>query len=376
MIKYINNIFTAKSIQEGLRPISIIATLSGIKPFNYIPSKTPKSTIHFPKMIYLIGVHCIYFYCVHIILFQCDFQDDQSNTTTILSYPLSIKVILGGICLTLLAVESFFNINRYAVNWYNLEKVDTMMIELGIEINYTALLKESLFVVVTMEFINIVFQFIIALFVSDKLFKPSWKIGVALYGPGYISEMYLLFYGMCAYLVKVNIDRINQQLAKLCDYKLVRGMGHTYQKSRDEDNNGELKNHGTMIKYPIKITKYTAKAKEETNTVMKNMARARKINTIFQIYDKICDITDGMYNAYSFKILVIVTYCFISLVLNLFYVMGVVTSIYLGKYSDVLMSLFFMSLHQGLMNVLFVMFVTTMCEQCRLRVIKLKKIYI
>lgn len=377
MFQYFKNLFAAKSFQEGIRPLMALMALSGVNPYNYELSKSPKTSLNIPVVIYSVSLYSVYLYSVVTLLIHNEIQLEYFNTSKLLKYTMTFKVILGFTCLILLSIEGFIFTKRYAINLNNFVKVDRMMTDLGIKIDYGKLFKESLLIVGSMETINLIFEFFIGTVISTKLLlASSWKLTITFYGPGYFSEMCLLFYGMCAYLVKIDINRINQQLAQLCDVKLTRGMGRNFQKrTKNEDINEDIiKTDKIKMEYPIKVTKYPIRTKLETNKVMKNIVKAKRINMIFRVYDKICDITDGLYDAYSFKILFIVTYCFISLVLNLFYVLGVATSMYFGDYSDLMISLFCVSLHQSLMNIVFVVFIATMCEQCGLRVII--KIYI
>lgn len=371
MFQYFKNLFAAKSFQEGIRPLMAVMALSGINPYNYELSKSPKTSLNIPVAIYSTSLYSIYLYSAFSILIYDDIEEEYVKTSKLLKYTMTFKVILGMICLFLLAIEGFIFTKRYAVNLNNFEKVDRMIMDLGIKINYDKLFKELLLILVLMETLNLFFEVILGLIISSKLlFSSSWKLTVAIYGPGYFSEMFALFYGTCAYMVKVDINRINQELTQLCDVELTRGMGYSFQKrTHSKDSKKEMtKNDKTKMEYPVKVTKFAKRANVETNKVMINVAKAKRINMIFRVYDKICDITDGIYNALSFKILFIVTYCFISLVLNLFYVLGAATSIYFGDNSEVLISLLFGSLHQSLMNVLYVVFITSMCEQCGLRV--------
>lgn len=370
IIQYFENVFNAKTFLEGLRPISFISAISGIHIFTYDLKKCPKSHTNIPLVMYSLCWYSIFVYCTVKVLGHDD-QVQFFKTSQLLKHTFIFKIILGMICASSLVIEGFICSNRYAVNLYNFVNIDKMMIELGIKIDYRILFKESLFVVVATQAINIAFEVAIRVVVSEQLIKSSWKLNVAVYGPGYFSEMNLLFYGMYAYQVKVNIDRINKQLAELCDVKLIRGMGYScYKRAANEDTKSEIKKIKSNMAFTVKMSKLATRTiLPETNKVMKNMARTKKINAILRVYDKICDMTDGLYEAYSFKVLIIIAFCFISLVLNLFYVLGVVTYIYYGDYSNVLISLFWTSLHQGIMNIVFVLFITTTCEQCILRVI-------
>lgn len=370
IFKYFEHVLNARTFLEGIRPISFISAISGINPFTYDLSKSPKTRMNIPLVMYSFWLYCFYAYAVVKALAQED-QVYFFERSQFLKYTFTFKIVLGVICTFSLIIEGFVFINRYAVNLYNFVRVDEMMIDLGTKIDYKILFKESLFVVAVTQIINISFEVIIAAVVSQKLLESSWKMTIALYGPGYFSEMSLIFYGMCAYLVKVDIDRINKHLAQLCDVKLIRGMGYNcHKRVASKGANEEIKILKTKMALPVKQSKLATRSKvQETNKVMKDMARTKRINAILRVYDKICDITDGLYDAYSFKVLIIVTYCFISLVLNMFYILGVVTYIYFGDYSDVLISLFCMSLHQGIMNFVFVVIISTTCEQCILRVI-------
>lgn len=369
IIEYLKNIVNAKTLQEGLRPISIISAISGINPFTYDLSKTPKSHYNIPIFIYSICFYGIYVYSFVKVFDHVD-KDPYFKKSLLLQYTFKFKIVLGLICLSTLIIEGFTFPNRYAVNLYNFVMVDKMIINLGSNIDYRILFKESVFIVVATQVINLVFEVTIAIVASESLLRSSWKLTTALYGPGYVSEMSLLFYGMFVYLVKVDIDRINKHLAQLCDVKLIRGMGYNYCNKPDaSEDEREIKNLKTTMAFKVKMSKLVTTKLQETNKVMMNMAKTKRINEIVRIYDKICDITDGMYEAFSFKVLVIVTFCFISLVLNLFYVLSVVTYIFYGDYTDVLISFFCMSMHQGIMNMLFMVFICTACERCILRVI-------
>lgn len=332
-----NNYFKSNSVYEAISPLLEFGRLTSITPFKYrIESGKSKTVLQ--KITFLSSLIFVSFYliCAYFVMIKGDFfSESKESITKVFAFSKKVECYLGFFVLLCIIVMRYRKVKNWANNINYLKSIDTLFEKLGLRRDYKQLKKRILLLVLSQQVYCAIYM-AFTIYTIIPFFDGITRIALSIvkYGTTFhiIGTRFII--SSYTYLVFFNLHSLNEEISKIKNMKA---------------NFVKISKNGNIL------------------CIKRKCLIIKKLDLIWKTYSEICESSCVLEDSYCITTFAIMSWSFVSALLNTFYVMIFLVKLYDGN--EMPWKMLLLALVQCWVNGFNLFSMIQVCDKCENEVI-------
>lgn len=350
MTNVYNKLMYAGTMLEAIRPTNMVMFFVGFPFYVVQKKKTKKYQIRTAKILVMYSAlaYFIYLWNIYHILTMEGTTVDLINGSSLFKYGHRFKIYLDCLTIIVIYLESFWNRVEVPKSFGHLLDIDNTWKVLGLTKNYSYIKKGNFVALLVQGFVHVSQATISTVFMYSWMNMNSFSIIYAMTAPGYLFTALLTTYISGVNQARHNLVALNSELELICKHAFL--------------------TKSVAQSVCLKVDETSARQKQlfdELCSSSRDDIIIQRLTVYWMLYDKICDYVDSFNRIYLFKVFVIFSVSFASMVVNFFIALSALDWIANNKGDE--KTFFFMcySYCQGIINFINIFLTVVLCQICQ-----------